>query len=185
MTSFQDLKLWGKQISPAFSTFLISKAFLYHFLVNWLSHNNNKNFFKLFLSVHCGDFIEWIKNICLIHLKCNLCVTEYNRYACCHAHQYIIHCWAQSGLDTYLCQNLPLWKVCLKIYFPHPNFFLQNRRKHIFYLPQSLKLWQPLSSKFISGQPYSSLFIFFWRRWLFMVCSLIPWHNLIVCVQME
>ena len=38
VTSFQDLKLCGKQISPTFSYFLINSALLYHFLANLLAH---------------------------------------------------------------------------------------------------------------------------------------------------
>ena len=33
------LKVLGKQISPAFSYFLINNALLYHILANWLAHN--------------------------------------------------------------------------------------------------------------------------------------------------
>ena len=39
VTSFQDFKLRKKQISPTFSYFLINNALLYHFLANWLTHN--------------------------------------------------------------------------------------------------------------------------------------------------
>ena len=39
VTSFQDFKFQGKQISPTFPYFLIKNALLYHFLVNLLAHN--------------------------------------------------------------------------------------------------------------------------------------------------
>ena len=39
VTSFQDFKSLKKRISPTFSYFLINNALLYHFLVNWLAHN--------------------------------------------------------------------------------------------------------------------------------------------------
>ena len=38
VTSFQDFKLSGKQISQPFSYFLINNVLLYHFLANWLAH---------------------------------------------------------------------------------------------------------------------------------------------------
>ena len=34
VTSFHDLKILGKQMSPTFSYFLINNAFLYHILGN-------------------------------------------------------------------------------------------------------------------------------------------------------
>ena len=40
--------------------------------------------------------------------------------------------YIMTGLDTYFWHNLPLWKECLKIYFPQQKFLFQKRRKHIF-----------------------------------------------------
>ena len=39
VTSFQDFKLRGKQISPTFSYFLITNALLHYFLANLLARN--------------------------------------------------------------------------------------------------------------------------------------------------
>ena len=39
VTSFQDLKFRGKQISLTFTYFHINKALFYHFLANLLAHN--------------------------------------------------------------------------------------------------------------------------------------------------
>ena len=43
VTSFQDLKLRGKQIFPIFSYFLISNALLFYFLASLLAHNKKMN----------------------------------------------------------------------------------------------------------------------------------------------
>ena len=45
--SFQYFKLCKKQISLTFSYFLINKALLYHFLVNWLTYNKKSVFLKV------------------------------------------------------------------------------------------------------------------------------------------
>ena len=53
VTSFQDLKFRGKEISPTFSYFLITNALLYHFLANLLAHNkkmSEKSVFREALS---------------------------------------------------------------------------------------------------------------------------------------
>ena len=56
VTSFQDLNFRGKQISTAFSYFLINKALLYHFLATLLSYNKKmteKSVFREPLSPEC------------------------------------------------------------------------------------------------------------------------------------
>ena len=47
--SIQDSKPYEKQISPTFSYFLINNTLLYHFLANWVAHNetiNDKSVFR-------------------------------------------------------------------------------------------------------------------------------------------
>ena len=39
VTSFPDFKLRENQISPIFAYFLINNTLMYHFLANWLAHN--------------------------------------------------------------------------------------------------------------------------------------------------
>ena len=88
----------------------------------------------------------------------------------------------EAGLDTYFWQNLPQWKVCLKIYFPCLNISFPELKKAYILLAN---ITNKLSSKFMSSHiPF--FFIFFWWHWLFLVCSfLIPGHNFIANVQMD
>ena len=50
---FEDLKFWGKQISPTFSYFLINNALMYHFLANLLAHNKKMTDKSVFHEVSC------------------------------------------------------------------------------------------------------------------------------------
>ena len=54
VTSFQDVKFRGKQISSTFPSVLINNALLYYFLANLLAHNKKMSE----KSVYCETYMQ-------------------------------------------------------------------------------------------------------------------------------
>ena len=77
--SFQDFELPEKQISPTFSYFLIRNAPLYHFLANWLAHNEKMTEKSVFCKAWSPEMTSqsfpvscfWSRGF-VPHQKCNL-----------------------------------------------------------------------------------------------------------------
>ena len=60
------------------------------------------------------------------------------------------------GLDTYVWHNLPLWKVCVKIYFPQQKISFPKLKEAYFSLAiiTNKKLWEPLSLKSMCSRSF-------------------------------
>ena len=60
-----------------------------------------------------------------------------------------------SGPNTYFWHNLPLWKVCVKIYFPRQKISFPKLKEAYFSLAIiTNKLWELLSSKSMSSRSF-------------------------------
>ena len=102
VTSFQDLKLLAKQISPAFSHFLINNALLYYFLTKWLAHNKKMTEKSVFHEVSSPemtlDSCFWSRDF-VAHRKWNFMflVRQNTGRENCYQIIFLLYLWVHWG----------------------------------------------------------------------------------------
>ena len=73
--------------------------------------------------------------------------------SCNNVYSLLSHACTITRADTYFWHNLPLWKVCGKIYFPQQKYSFPKLKEAYFLLAIiTNKLWEPLSSKSMSSR---------------------------------
>ena len=136
MTSFQDLMLLGKPISPTFSYFLVNSALLYHFFPEFIS-SSSENDWKICFP---PSFKSWSNNdvttipslLILVSRFCTPPKVKFDafgtskpregksisKYLFCYSYQYIVRFYRAN--KEKVCQiHLMAWPfVCLNM---HPQ----------------------------------------------------------------